>query len=450
MAQLRRLRQLFPHELVIIGVHSAKFPAEKLTENIRAAVMRHDIEHPVVNDQDFEIWNQYGVRAWPTVVLIDPKGKVVAYQSGEIDADEVRQAVEAIKVGLGAEDALDHAALNLVPETAHERTHMLRYPSKLLATSPMTTAQNLLYIADSGHHRILEVELSDDNFSAPILRTFGSGKPGLRDGAIRQAQFYDPHGMAIFGSTLYVADTGNHAIRAIDLRDGSVRTVAGTGEKGRGLATQMAKPTETPLRSPWALSAIDDVLLIAMTGSHQIWLLVKEETLGIFAGNGAEALVDGPRLEASFNQPSDLVLDMGHLFVADAEASAVRAISLESDPQVFTLVGQGLFAFGDVDGEGADVRLQHPTGLTSHNGLIYVADSYNHKIKLLDPTTGRTQTLIGSGQPGHLDGPFATAQLYEPEGVVELEGRLYIADTNNHAIRVADLEVREIQTLEIS
>jgi hypothetical protein len=204
------------------------------------------------------------------------------------------------------------------------------------------------------------------------------------------------------------------------------------------------------------------VLFIAMAGSHQIWILNDEETLDVFAGSGAEALLDGTCAEAAFNQPSDLVLDGGHLFVADAEASAIRAIVLDEDPHVMTLVGQGLFTFGDIDGVGAAVRLQHPTGLASANfgdntgdgssssvGIIYVADSYNHKIKTVDPVTGAVQTLIGTGAAGTADGPFAQAELYEPEGLVAANGRLYLADTNNHRIRVADLATREVHTLRL-
>ena len=192
---------------------------------------------------------------------------------------------------------------------------------------------------------------------------------------------------------------------------------------------------------------VENVVLIAMAGSHQIWLLIEDQLLGPFAGSGAEALVDGPRAQAAFNQPSDLAVAVGYLFVADAEASAVRAVSLGADPQVMTLVGQGLFEFGDVDGVGGAVRLQHPTGLTFADGLVYLADSYNHKLKTLDPTTGEVRTLCGTGAPGLVDGPAGTAQFYEPEGLVAAGPRLYVADTNNHCLRVVDRTTGAVQTL---
>lgn len=437
---------MFPDELVVISVHSAKFPAEKITDNIREAVMRHGIQQPVVNDADFAIWSQYGVRAWPTVILIDPAGKVVAQQSGEIEAATVGQVIRELINEFAPSGLLNRVPLaGLKLETGQEPARPLHFPAKLLYA-----IGDRLFVADTGHHRLLEVQLSLDGRSGEIVRTFGNGEPGFKDGSIHQAQFHDPHGLALVGSLLYVADTENHAIRAIDLVRETVRTVAGTGKKGDGRQAQGNKPTEIDLRSPWALVALDHALLIAMAGAHQIWVLLAEKQLGVFAGSGAEALVDGPRGEAGFNQPSDLILEMGHLFVADAEASAIRAVTLDENPTVFTLVGQGLFEFGDVDGAGAAVRLQHPTGIAGANGLIYIADSYNHKIKTLDPTTGQVQTLIGTGQPGVTDGDFASAQLYEPEGLVVAEGRIYLADTNNHLIRVVDLATRQVGTLKIN
>jgi hypothetical protein len=442
VAQLRRLHEQFPNELVIVSVHSAKFPAEKLTANIREAVMRHGIDHPVVNDADFEIWQQYAVKAWPTVMLVDPNGKIIHTQSGEILAEEFAPLIESLIQDFDSRGVLDRNPLDLRPEKMAEPVRLLQYPSKLLLGP-----ERRLYIADTGHHRLLEIELSEDGLSGQILRVFGAGQLGFKDGPAEEAMFHDPHGMALSGETLYVADTENHAIRAIKLDSGRVRTIAGTGEKAhRRLG--VGDPTATPLRSPWALWAEENILFIAMAGSHQIWVMVGEGQLGPFFGNGREALVDGTAVEASFNQPSDLSLGMGHLFVADSEASAIRAIALVGEkPQVMTLVGQGLFEFGDIDGVGGLVRLQHPTGLTFYNGLVYIVDSYNHKIKTLDPTTGELKTLIGTGLSGQADGAFSEAQLFEPEGVVAGNDRLYIADTNNHLIRIANLADQTLHTL---
>lgn len=413
--------------------------------------MRHGIEHPVVNDAGFRVWDLYAVHAWPTVVLVDATGIIAAQQSGEISAADVAPIIEELIAEAEQHGILDRTPLDARPESATELERLLRYPAGLVATS-----DGRLFLADTGHHRVLEVALDGDGAGGEVLRVFGNGEPGLRDGSPQAAAFHSPHGLAITGQTLYVADTENHAIRAVDLPTGEVRTLAGTGGKGVGRYIPGTPPAKTALRSPWGLLAIESVLFIAMAGSHQIWVLVEERELGVFAGTGAEALVDGPRTEASFNQPSGLTETMGHILVADSEASAIRAISLDDQPRVITLVGQGLFEFGDVDGVGPEVRLQHAMGIAADERDTYIADTYNHKIKRLDPTTGRVETVIGTGEPGDADGPFDRAQLYEPEALA-LATRpkqaavpaalMFIADTNNHVLRVADLAARTLKTV---
>jgi hypothetical protein len=438
---LRKLREQFQNELVVIGVHSAKFTSEQSTENIRQAVMREGIEHPVVNDAGMKTWNAYAVRAWPTLVLIDPHGRIAGETSGEIMAKDFAENIrEIIQQN---PDAIDRTPLELRREVEMEPDRPLHFPAKILLSG------DRLFISDTGHHRILEVRLDENGLGGEVVRVFGRGVAGLIDGPADQAAFNQPHGLSLSGDlengSLYVADTENHAIRTINLGTGEVSTVAGTGQKAHG-HRKMGVPTETPLRNPWGVLAVSEYVFIAMAGSHQIWVLIKGNQLGPFAGNGYEALTDGPVGEASFNQPSDLSFGMGYLFVADPEASAVRAISLAETPQVVTLVGQGLFDWGDQDGSTSEALLQHPLGLTFDQRVIYITDTYNNKIKLLDPVEGQVKTLIGNGEAGFRDGAFEEARLFEPEGVQVHKGRLYIADTNNHLVRVADLDLKTITT----
>jgi hypothetical protein len=442
--------------VVVIGVHCPKFTSEQDTENLRQAIMRHEIEHPVVNDAGFEIWQSYTVRAWPTFVVIDPKGKIVASQSGEIEVEEYVPMLERLMSDFEAQDSLDRRPLELKPEAHAEPARLFNYPSKI-HFSP----DGRCFMADTGHHRIIELKLEEGSLSGQIQRVLGCGLPGFEDGPAETAAFHNPRGMAFLNNTLYVADTDNHAIRAIHPETGQVRTVAGTGRKGAGRLPGPT-PLQTDLRSPWALLAVEEatrerkpVLFIAMAGSHQIWLLFQETRIGVFAGNGREALVDGPVDKASFNQPSDLALGLNHLLVVDPEASAIRGITLSEELRVITLLGEGLFEFGDVDGVGKKARLQHPTGLAFADSVlftvptIFIADSYNHKIKTLDPSSGRVQTLIGTGEPDLKDGEFEHACLYQPEGAAFYQDKLYIADTNNHLIRVADFTERRLVTLTV-
>ena len=342
-----------------------------------------------------------------------------------------------------ARGELDRTPMPVTPQAAAQPDRLLNFPSKVLLTPG-----NRLFVADTAHHRILDIELDRKGTTGRLHRVIGAYESGLVDGAPATARFNHPRGMSYWRGTVYLADTGNHVIRALDVGSGTVRTVAGTGEKGAG-RVEVGESLQVALRSPWAVWAEGDAVLIALAGSHQIGVLMNEREIGPFAGNGREALVDGTRGEASFNQPSDIAIGLEYLFVADAEASAIRAVSLGDEPAVSTLVGQGLFEFGDIDGTGPEVLLQHPSGIAFYMGQVYIADTYNNKVKVLDPTTGRCETLIGTGTAGTADGPFLQCELYEPEGLSIESGLLYIADTNNHRIRVANLDLRIVETLSI-
>jgi sugar lactone lactonase YvrE len=324
------------------------------------------------------------------------------------------------------------------------RARTLAHPSKLWVASSAT-----LFVADTGHHRVLQLELDDEHRSARIERVFGTGSPGFADGALDAAQFRDPRGIVGSGSTIYVADTGNHAVRAIDAASGEVRTIAGTGVIGHGAVRASGASAQIALRSPWSVWLDRPRLFVALAGSHQIAVVEDERELRPFAGDGAERLADGPALAASFNQPSDLVGVGGALFVADPEASAIRRVECNGKPVVETLVGRGLFDWGDVDGFGQSARLQHPLGLAL-DGLLYVADTYNHRIKHMDVETRQIAALAGTGAAGHLDGGFGRARFRLPEGLAVRGRHLFVADTGNHAIRICDLGARAVWTLAIA
>src|SRR5882672_10112359 len=247
--------------------------------------------------------------------------------------------------------------------------------------------------------------------------------------------------------TLYIADTENHLIRQVDLKAKTVTTIAGTGQQSRGL-DQIGMARTIALNSPWDVQLVGRTLYIAMAGPHQIWQLdLTLREVSDFAGSGREARIDGPLKEAGFAQPSGLATDGKTLYVSDAEANIIRAVDLRPDGKVRTLVGGDLFDFGDIDGSGNDVRLQHPLGLARWNDKLLIADTYNHKIKLLDPRARSVKSFAGAGKPGQVDG--AKPSFYEPGGLAVAGDKLYVADTNNHAIRVVDLKTKETKTLSI-
>lgn len=435
---LKRLEKKYPNELVVIGVHSAKFDNEKDTENIRRIILRYEIEHPIVNDADFKIWNAYAVNAWPTRYLIDPAGYVIGRLSGEGGFEELDKAISDSIAEFRKRGELNEASLKLVLEKAKVGDLPLAFPGKIIASEQT----GRLFIADSDHNRIVVAKLD-----GALVETIGTGVPGADDGSFDRATFFRPQGMALNGDTLYVADTENHLIREIDLKAKTVKTIAGTGQQARSY-DQVGMARTVALNSPWDLQLIGRTLYIAMAGPHQIWKLdLTLREVSQFAGSGREARLDGPVAEAAFAQPSALATDGNTLYVSDAEANIIRAIDLNQTPKVRTLVGGDLFDFGDRDGAGDNVRLQHPLGLARWHDKLLIADTYNHKIKVLDPEKRLVNSFAGSGKPGQVDGKKAS--FYEPGGLAVANGRLYVADTNNHAIRVVNLKTKTTKTLPI-
>jgi DNA-binding beta-propeller fold protein YncE len=413
--------------LAIIGVHAGKYIAERETPRIREAMLRLRVEHPVVNDRQYRIWRSFAVRAWPTLVVIEPGGGVLGAHAGEFTADMLTPVLQRL---IDAHKAsIDPSPLGISAESSAVAPGGLRYPGKIAVDG------GRLAIADSGHHRVLVGDLSVDGKTVVVRLIAGDGEPGFVDGA--SPRFQSPQGLAFAGETLYVADTENHAVRGIDLGGGAVRTIAGTGHQVRTRRDQGAGA----LSSPWDLAVLDGSVFVAMAGTHQIFVLRGEGAHAgaeVAAGTGAEDISDGLAGDALLAQPMGISSADGVLYFADAESSAIRVLAPDDRRagravgELRTLVGTGLFDFGDRDGEGEDVRLQHPQGVAvGPAGRLIVADSYNDALKWLDPATRRAETwLRGLHEPGGVG--------YDPSRRL-----VYVADTNAHRVLVVDPETRE-------
>lgn len=409
LPDLAQLEKDFADQPVqVIGVHSNKFPQEAEAENIRQAILRYHIQHPVVVDQKHKIWKSYAVRAWPTLVLIDPQGKIVGQVSGEGHYETLKAAIQDTLDTHRKKGTLADGPLKLEKEVAPEGP--LLYPGKVFPHGEH------LYVADSSNHRIVQL----DRKTGAVLKEFAGANPPLKG----------PHGMAWHGGKLYIADTENHLLRRLDVKTGVMETVAGTGKQARPLPKE-GQALETRINSPWALETDGDDIHVAMAGSHQLWTYeTKTGKLRHLAGSGWENIVDGDAETARLAQPSGLAMIGRKLYFADSEVSAIRAVDLD-EMRTETLVGTHLFDFGDIDGVGvSQVKLQHPLGVAVWNGKLLVADTYNDKIKLLDPKTHRSTTFIGP----------ETVKMWEPGGVAVVGDLLYIADTNHHRVLEVNLQ----------
>ncbi|MBA62479.1 MAG: hypothetical protein CMJ76_08945 [Planctomycetaceae bacterium] len=460
---LKKLEEKYPNEIVVIGVHSAKFDEEKNTDNIRDAILRHDIRHPVVNDHDHFLWNSFGVNSWPTLTVIDPEGFFVAINRGEIEFEALDGFFKNCIPYYDKAKLLDKTPIEFELEIYEEEPTELKYPGKVLADQ----SNELLYITDSSHNRIV---ISDTQGN--VKEVIGSGQVGHTDGDYATASFDHPQGLALHENTLYVADVENHMIRKVDLAAKSVSTIAGIGRQAsfqesfpgitqtKQTGPWFGQPKNTPINSPWALWVHEDNLYIAMAGPHQIWMMPLDESkIGPYAGNAREDIIDGPLLPkeplglgaSSFAQPSGLTSDGEYIYVADSEGSSIRGVPLDKTKPVMTVVGTAdlpgnrLFTFGDEDGKKDDVLLQHVLGVHYDAGKIYIADTYNNKIKVVDAKTGETRTVAGSGDSGTSD--EGLGEFDEPSGLSKIGNILYVADTNNHLIRTIHLETKQVGTM---
>lgn len=442
---LQYLEKTFGDKLTVIGVHSAKFLNERDSENIRNAILRYDIEHPVTNDHNFAIWQSFGIKAWPTFVLINPDGLIEEIYSGEGNRDAVEEDIRALLKKY--EGRINSAPLPMALEKGKVSPQPLDFPAKL-DYLPDYKGAPALVVSDSGHHRILLLDPQ-----GKVLAQFGSGVIGLKDGDAKTAQFHSPQGV-LAGKhegkpVLYVADTENHALRRIWVETGMVETIAGTGQQGYERRVIEAPALRTRLASPWDIAFYPDEsrLAIAMAGTHQIWSYdIGKKTVSVIAGNGRESIDDGEYPYNSLSQPSGLATVGGKLYIIDSETSALRVLERG---ELTTLIGTGLFDFGYKEGVLGEALMQHPIGLYADQSGVYIADSYNHSIRRYDPNTKTLHDYTGFGSRGAADGQLKTSSFNEPNDVLRVGDKLYVTDTNNHRLRVIDMTQRVATTLPV-
>jgi thiol-disulfide isomerase/thioredoxin len=413
------LAATFGDAIALLGVHSGKYPAERTAAAIAAACARLGVHHPVVNDRAFRTWRAYAVRAWPTLVVIDREGYVVATRSGETLPDAIAPVIARALATPARTDRGDDAPLVVVPPLVvpPPALHAAASPTALRFPAAVAVAPHdarVIAIADAGHGRVLVGTLDIDAATCTITHVSGDGTRARRDGAA--PRWADPQGLVFAADgTLVVADTGAHTLRTLDPRTGVARTVAGTGARVRDEGDRAAGA----LASPWGLARLGDRIVVAMAGTHTLAQLdVASGRVTPFAGSGAEALWDGDATTACFAQPTAVATDGATVWTACAEGNAIRATDAVTGTTT-TLVGTGLFDVGHVDGVGDAARLQHPQGLAwdATGARLMVADTYNGALRTLDPATRRLATLVTG-----LDAPTGIAALADGTLLVCEEG----------------------------
>ncbi|MFF9555212.1 NHL domain-containing thioredoxin family protein [Streptomyces albus] len=416
--ELRELEERHSDTVVVVGVHSPKFVHEAEHAAVVDAVERYGVEHPVLDDPELATWKQYAVRAWPTLVVIDPEGYVVAQHAGEGHVHAIERLVEQLEAEHGAKGTLRRGDGPYVPPEPVATD--LRFPGKVLALP-----DGGYLVSDTTRHQLVELAADGET----VRRRIGAGERGLADGGPEAARFNEPQGLALLpDGQVLVADTVNHALRRVDLSTGETLTVAGTGQQWFQGAPAEGAARETALSSPWDVAYYADRVWIAMAGVHQLWTWDPASgTVRAEAGTTNEGLVDGPAGEAWFAQPSGLAVspDGTRLWVADSETSALRWVERDGEGfAVRTAVGTGLFDFGHRDGPAGQALFQHPLGVTAlPDGSVAVCDTYNHALRRYDPATGEVSTLA--------------TDLREPSGAVlapEAGGEIVVVESARHRL----------------
>ncbi|MET8679832.1 NHL domain-containing thioredoxin family protein [Streptomyces sp. NPDC004647] len=427
--ELRELEEKHRDTVVIIGVHSPKFVHEAEHRAVVDAVERYEVRHPVLDDPELATWKSYAVRAWPTLVVIDPEGYVVAQHAGEGHAHAIGKLVEELEAGHAAKGTLHRGdGPYVAPEPVATE---LRFPGKALLLPGGT-----FLVTDTTRHALVELAADGET----VVRRIGTGERGLTDGGPERARFSEPQGLALLpDNTVVVADTVNHALRAFDPATGEVTTIAGTGRQWWQGSARSGPAREVDLSSPWDVAWWDGRLWIAMAGVHQLWTYDPVTgRVGAAAGTTNEGLVDGPAAEAWFAQPSGLAATEDRLWVADAETSAVRYVeraartasgggsAADAGFVVRTAVGSGLFDFGHRDGPSEQALLQHPLGVTAlPDGSVAVSDTYNHALR---------RVTRGAGDGGTGEVSTLATDLREPSGAVLVDGDIVVVESARHRL----------------
>ncbi|MCB1560359.1 MAG: redoxin family protein [Xanthomonadales bacterium] len=422
---LQLLQRKHADGLTVVGIHCPKFDAERERDVVISSLARLGIRIPVAADPDFIAWQHYGVRGWPCTVLIDTHGRVRQQFAGDLRHAELDAAVEALLHEGGEDDSRVFGTLQLASRL--EARQPLSFPSGLAVTDAH------VYVADSGHHRILEC-----THEGRVLRQFGSGTPGLLDGGSADAGFLFPCGLSLHREALYVADRGNHALRRIRLLSGDVETVLGNGRPGPA-AADGDLDADVALNAPGDVTAINDRLFIAMTGANQVWEYdLTQRRLRVLAGSGNAGIDDGVGSYARFAEPAGLVQVQQTLYVVDAASSALRSVHA-GDGAVQTLLGRGLFEFGNEDGARAVALLQQPLALALEPGSprLWIADAYNNAIRSLRLGGGDVQTQA-------LD-----YRLHRPAALASRKGVLWIANSDAHELLALQIDSGNVRRIAV-
>lgn len=430
LAEIKKLEEQFGSKITVIGVHSGMFENDKDLAAIKKAILKNEIDYPVINDSDLRIWNEFKITAWPSLVLINPHGNVEKTYIGEEESLNVKSGIK--KLISKFQFNINREELPIDLEKNRITGNVLSFPTKIEYSSKFEYKSRqipALFIANSGKNNIVITSLTGE-----IILKIGSEKKGFEDGDFESASFNSPRGMLYYNDKLFVADSGNNALREIDFKTGKVTTLVGSGQKGKVMKEKIVEASHAELSAPTDIEFFPnhENIVIANSGTNQLLNYdIKNQTVEILAGNGEQGIKDGIYPNNSLAQTSDLAVYGKHLYFLDSQSSALRVIDEENN--VKTLIGYAAKS-GYKNGDKSEALMQHPSGLMVDDTGAYISDSFNHVIRKYDFSSSKIRNFIGGKKRGDAIGSESSTEFDEPEGIVAVLNEFYIVDSNNNRI----------------
>lgn len=434
LPKIKELQNEFGSKLVIIGVHSPMFMGEGDYLAVKKAVLRHDITYPVINDQNSRIMNNFALKEWPSFLVINPYGMVSKKFSGKNEVEKVGEYVS--KQITKYKFQISRNALPILLEKNNLIGNVLSYPTKLAYANNFnhkTRQIPAIFIANTGQNSINITTITGES-----LLKIGSGKIGMADGSFDVATFNAPQGLLYADNKLYVADTGNNAIRLINFKENKVQTIVGNGARGGIIEEGDNDAKAISLSSPTDIEFFPDEnnLVISNSGTNQILLYnINEQDISIFAGSGVQGSDDGKYPNNSLAQTADMAVYGDKLYFVDSASSSLRFASEDGEVKTLAKAIEVLKQNNSANFNSSDNKkysiLQSPKGLVVDDTGVYISDSLNNRLKKYDFSTSQIRDLVGSIRGEELGNK---TNFDEPSGIISVLDRFYVADTNNNRI----------------
>jgi len=427
--EIKKLKERFGNKLVVISVHSSIYDNEKDDNSVKKAVLKYDITNPVVNDADLKIFNEFEVKAFPTYVIVGPNGREYKRYEGSNSFSDIKSSIK--KLVKKYKFSLNREFLPMRLEKYHTIGNVLSFPSKIAYAKNFSyNSRNLpvIFISNLGQNNIIVSSLSGE-----IIETIGATSDYMIDGSFEQASFKFPQGLVFNNNKLYVADSGNNAIRVVDFKEKKVSTLIGDGVRG-GVFSNKDNVENIRLSTPLDLELSSDKknIIIANSGTNQILSYnLKKKDIVVLAGNGKKGIDDGNYPNNSLAQTSDLEFYKGKLYFVDSASSSLRV--MDKKGKVSTLIGKKSLDFGNKNGSKKEALMQNPLALSVDETGIYILDSFNHQLKKYSFQSKKISSLVGK-KKGDDVGSKSNTSFNEPSGLVSILGKFYVVDSNNNRI----------------